>query len=236
MVLFSPATCNLINSLFGMVFPQNLPGRGVHISSSKTIYMKKIFVGIAAILFFSFTSYAQRTNFGVKAGVNLASVDIDDDDNNEDDFESRTGFHAGVLAHIHVNSKVAIQPELVYSLQGGERNDDNRLNLGYLNLPVLVQFMISDGFRLQTGPQVGFLLGAERKLGDVEIDVSDDYNTVDWAWSFGASYIFASGFGLDARYNLGLCDIHEDNDLKAKNRVFQAGLFYQFRNSAGRKK
>ena len=194
--------------------------------------MKKFSLLSKAMLLFIFSVLAQQTNFGIKAGLNVSSVKI----KNGADYDAKTGFHAGGLAHIHINKQVALQPELVFSLQGGERGENNRLNFTYLNVPVNIQFMVSDGFRLQTGPQVGFLLNAEQKINDVEFDVSDVFGTVDFSWTFGASYIFASGFGLDARYNLGISDISDDSDFEARNRVFQGGVFYQFRNNAGRKK
>jgi hypothetical protein len=194
--------------------------------------MKKLVLGIAAGLLFIFIGQAQETNFGIKGGVNVSSVKI----TNGTDYDAKTGLHLGGLAHIHINRQVALQPELVFSLQGGERNESNRINLTYLNIPVIVQFMISDGFRLQTGPQAGFLLDAEQKVNNVEFDVSDVFSTLDLSWSFGASYIFPSGFGLDARYNLGLSDISDDNDFEARNRVFQGGIFYQFRNNKGQRK
>lgn len=172
-----------------------------------------------------------QTNFGIKAGYNSASVQI----SNASDFDSKSGFHIGGLAHIHVSSHFAVQPELTFSSQGGERGN-SKLKLNYLNVPVLAQYMVSDGFRLQTGPQIGFLLSAEQKVGNVEIDIDDVYDAVDIAWSFGAGYIFSSGFGVDLRYNLGLNNFSDDESFKAKNRVLQAGVFYQFRNNTGRKK
>ena len=88
--------------------------------------------------------------------------------------------------------------------------------------------MINDGFRLQTGPQLGFLVGAESKVGDVEVDQKDNYSTIDFSWTFGAGYLFPSGFGVDARYNHGISNISDVNAVEVRNRVFQFGLFYQF--------
>lgn len=188
---------------------------------------------LASVLaLFSFIQSGAQTNFGLKAGYNSSSVQISDGA----DFDSKSGFHAGGLAHIHISDHFAVQPELMFSTQGGKISDDNTLNLNYINVPVLAQYMVNDGLRLQTGPQVGFLVSAEREIGDVEIDVDDTYNSVDFSWVFGAGYLFSSGIGVDLRYNLGLNNISDDSDFEAKNRVFQVGLFYQFRNSSGRKK
>ena len=195
--------------------------------------MKKLGLAVTIILFSTFLLQAQETNFGVKVGYNSSSVKI----TNNDDYDSKSGFHVGGLAHIHITSHFAVQPELVFSTQGGESPNGNvKLNLNYLNIPVALQYMVADGFRLQTGPQLGFLLSAENKVGDVEIDVDDSFSSIDFSWLFGASYIFSSGIGIDARYNLGINDISDDSDFEARNRVFQVGLFYQFRNNKNKKK
>ena len=187
--------------------------------------MKKLFCFVAAILILSIAK-AQETHFGVKAGVNVASVEVEDGD----DLNSKAGLHVGGLAHIHISQHFALQPELVFSMQGGkaEDNDDVKLKLNYINVPVLAQYMINDGFRLQTGPQLGFLVGAESKVGDVEVDRKDNYSTIDFSWAFGAGYLFPSGFGVDARYNHGISNISDVSGVEVRNRVFQFGLFYQF--------
>jgi hypothetical protein len=196
--------------------------------------MKKLFCIVTAVIILSIAK-AQETHFGVKAGVNIASVEVEDGD----DLNSKAGLHVGGLAHIHINRHFALQPELVFSMQGGkaEDNDDVKLKLNYINVPVLAQYMVNDGFRLQTGPQLGFLVGAESKVGDVEVDRKDSYSTIDFSWAFGAGYLFSSGFGIDARYNHGISNISDVSGAEVRNRVFQFGVFYQFmhNNTAKRK-
>ena len=189
--------------------------------------MKRLICIITATLLFSI-AFAQQTHFGVKAGVNIASVAID----GGDDYSGKAGLHVGGLAHIHISRQFALQPELIFSMQGG-KDDDLKLKLNYLNVPLMAQYMTNDGFRLQTGPQLGFLLAAERKVGDVEVDVDDDLSSIDFSWAFGAGYLFPSGFGIDARYNLGISNISDDDSFEAKNRVFQFGVFYQFMHGKG---
>lgn len=172
-----------------------------------------------------------QTNFGIKAGYNSSTVQV----RNASDWDSKSGFHLGGLAHIHVAPKFAVQPEIVFSTQGGARSN-SELKLNYINVPVLAQYMVADGFRLQTGPQFGFLVSAEQKVGNVTFDIDDVYDAFDLSWAFGAGYLFSNGLGVDARYNLGLTNISDDSDFEAKNRVFQVGLFYQFRNKAGKRK
>jgi hypothetical protein len=185
--------------------------------------MKKTFCVTAFTIISFFAARAQETHFGIKAGVNVSSVDI----TNGEDFASKAGLHLGGLAHIHITQHFALQPELVYSMQGG-KDGNEKLKLNYINVPVLVQYMTQEGLRLQTGPQLGFLTSAKSKIDDVEIDQKDDLNSFDFSWTFGAGFLFPSGFGIDARYNHGISNISDDNSFEARNRVFQFGLFYQF--------
>ena len=188
--------------------------------------MKKIVLAGAVLLAIQ-TTFAQQSHveFGVKGGVNLANFK----DENTSNTDSRTGFYAGGLAHIHLTKHFAVQPELVYSQQGAEYGG-TKWKANYVNIPVLAQYMFANGFRLQTGPQLGILAGSEVKSGNSETDLDDVFKTTDFSWSFGTSYLTRSGLGVDARYNLGLSNIDKSESRELKNRVWQLGLFYQFRH------
>jgi hypothetical protein len=190
--------------------------------------MKKCLFIAAAIILITSAMRAQETHFGLKAGLNSASIKVTDGR----DYDSKLGFHVGGLAHIHISKHFAVQPEITYSTQGGEfeNGNDFKLKLNYINVPVLAQYMFSEGFRIQTGPQLGFLTSAKTKVGNVEVDIDDNHNSLDFSWAFGASYLFPKGIGVDARYNLGITNINEDDDFESRNRVFQVGVFYQFMN------
>ena len=187
--------------------------------------MKKILLVCSVILSFSLLAKAQHTSFGVKAGINASSVDVEDGDS----YEGKVGLHLGGLAHIHITEHFAFQPELVYSMEGG-KSGDFKLKLNYINVPLLAQYMTLNGFRFETGPQLGFLTSAKTEEGDSETDVKDQIKSFNFSWAFGAGYLFpgGSGLGIDLRYNLGLSNVSENNGVNAKGRVFQAGLFYQF--------
>jgi len=188
--------------------------------------MKKIFFFVTVLLLTVSIVIAQEVHFGIKAGVNVASAYVSPGS----DYNSKAGLHVGGLAHIHLSKSFALQPEVVYSMQGG-KVDDAKLKLNYINIPFLVQYMTDNGFRLQTGPQLGLLVSAKTKVGDVEVDRKDNFTSTDFSWTFGAGYLFPEGFGLDARYNLGISDVWDASSTKIKNSVFQFGLFYQFMHS-----
>jgi len=178
----------------------------------------KFFIGLITAILITGVASAQhgnapagQVNLGIKGGLNMYNIHNDDNTS----YDQITGYNFGLLGHIHINSQWAVQPELVYSLQGAKN-----LKLGYINVPVLLQYMFDNGFRIQAGPQVGFLVSADNK---------DDYNSIDFALSVGVSYVVPStGFGIDLRYNHGLSDITKSSDVKSTNRGIQLGLFYIF--------
>ena len=171
---------------------------------------------------------AKHVSLGIKGGLNVYNIHND----NNVKYDAKTGFHLGLLGHIHLTRQLAIQPELVYSAQGAKYNVANnevKIKLGYINVPILLQYMFDNGFRLQAGPQVGFLASAKSETNNSETDIKNNLKKVDFALGFGAGYINpTSGLGVDARYNLGLSDINETGSVKSTNRGFQLGLFYLF--------
>ncbi|MFM9911191.1 MAG: outer membrane beta-barrel protein, partial [Chitinophagaceae bacterium] len=64
---------------------------------------------------------AQHVNLGIKAGLNVYTIN----NNNDADYKSKAGFNAGLIGHIHLDKQLALQPEIVYSGQGAKYNTGN---------------------------------------------------------------------------------------------------------------
>jgi hypothetical protein len=175
---------------------------------------------------------AQHFNVGIKAGLNLYNIH----NSNGAEYDMKPGLVAGLLGHIHLSKQFAFQPELVFSGQGAKYTTagvDTKINLNYLNVPLMLQYMFDNGFRLHAGPQIGFLMTAKSVTGDVKTDIKDNLKPIDVAVGLGLGYIHVpSGFGLNARYNLGLTNINENTSVKSTNRGFQLGVFYQFQHKS----
>jgi len=189
----------------------------------------KFYLNVALIaILVTGTATSQNVNIGIKAGLNVYNINND----NNVEYDNKTGFHAGLIGHIHLAKQLALQPEIMYSGEGAKYNNggvESKINLDYINVPVMVQYMFDNGFRLQAGPQVGFLVSAKNKSDIATLDIKDNLNPVDFALGFGMGYVKpATGFGFDARYNLGLSNINEGGTVKSMNRGFQLGVFYLF--------
>jgi opacity protein-like surface antigen len=192
--------------------------------------MKFNFIAVIAAMLISGAASAQHVNIGIKGGVNLYNIHND----NGTKYDMKVGYNIGLLGHIHLGSQFAMQPELVFSTQGAKykiANTNAELNLNYINIPLLFQYMFDNGFRLEAGPQLGFLVSAKSKVGNTSTDIKNNFNAVDIGLGVGMSYVNPpSGFGFDIRYNVGLNDISENSSVKTSNRGAQIGVFYLFSN------
>jgi hypothetical protein len=172
------------------------------------------------------TIYAQSPTFGIKGGVNLSSMEISLSDGSG----AKIDFHAGIFSHIYFSPKLAFQPEILYSRQGTRQSSSVSpldFSLVYTNVPLLIQLILNNGFRLQAGPQIGFLLSAKNTYNGIERDIKSNYKSVDFSFPIGVSYIWKSGLGIDGRWVPGLSEITVTYG-SSVNNVLQFGLFYQF--------
>ena len=185
------------------------------------------------LLFLAGTVFATtnaQIQFGVKAGANLASLS----GKSFNDAKTKLDFNAGVLASIRVNS-FSIQPEVIYSGQGAKVTSFNgmeeKINMGYINVPVLLKYHFPLGLFAETGPQLGFLLSANSKIGSTSNDYKSYVNSTDFSWAFGVGYMIPIvKLGVDARYNLGISDAAKNSSVTGsfRNNIFQVGVFYLF--------
>jgi len=191
--------------------------------------MKKSILFMAAfVLSTTFAAAQEYVYFGIKGGVNFSTFSGDGFSDFNDE-SARTAYHLGLLAEVPVSDRFSVQPEVLYSAQGfdiirREDNADIKHQLDYVNIPVLAKFYLTDGFSLEAGPQLGFIVNDQ--IGDGDNDVNfydDDRNDLDVSLGLGPSYKF-NNFFLYGRYNAGLTDIYDRQGADAKNSVVQAGV------------
>ena len=189
--------------------------------------MKKTMI-LAATFFLMLNAKAQNVHFGVKAGLNASSLNYQ----GNSDMQSKIGFNAGLLAHIHTGNEFwAFQPEVYYSSEGAKSKSNSNVStdLGYINVPVLIQYMFNNGFRLEAGPQVGFLMSGKNKVNDNSTDIKDNLKGAVFSIPAGLGYLTSTGLGFDARYNFGVSNINKSTSgVKTRSNVFQFDIFYQF--------
>ncbi|MDR2563243.1 MAG: PorT family protein [Prevotellaceae bacterium] len=190
--------------------------------------MKKFSVILAALLMtLGANAQDKPVKFGVKAGVNLSSVSSikvsgggQDEPLLEGDGMS-VGFHAGGFLNYSFGQYFGIQPELLFSMQGGKQkspgNDPLKtsLSLSYINIPILFEVKPITGLSLLVGPQIGLNVSRSGKLGDTNYSGSKfdeltkdsfgcDFKKFDFSIALGLQYALPMNIYLGARYNLGV--------------------------------
>ncbi|WP_010421878.1 porin family protein [Anaerophaga thermohalophila] len=212
--------------------------------------MKKLFFIAAVMLLCVSTASFAQAKFGVKAGLNIASLSGDD----AEDLDSRLAPFFGGFVNISFSDKLSFQPELLYSMKGAKYSDsgsesiggitynyeeESKVKLNYLDIPLMLKINLGSGFNLQAGPQIGLLLSAEEEFeytasgGDMNesesetTDIKDDLKGMNFGLNVGAGYDFGS-LGVDIRYSLGLSNIADYDDGDLKSNAFQIGVSYAF--------
>ena len=189
--------------------------------------MKRLFFALS-VLFLSTSVFAQGFEWGVKAGLNLASI------TKTDEAKMRTGLHAGVFGEYFVNDFFGIQGELLYSMMGAKGKEAGitvTSQTDYIVLPILAKIYLMENFSLDLGPQFGYMVSAKLKAASGSSSGSGSYydmvdNKFDLSVGMGLSYKLPYNLGVSARYNLGLTEINEGSD--PKHSVIQVGISYRF--------
>lgn len=191
-------------------------------------------VGISLLLSLAVasTAMAQGRTLGARLGASVATLDVDAE--NILDEENRTGLVAGVFYNRSLGL-LGYQVEVLYASRGADFGDGGSLDLTYIQIPALLKVNLPVGM-LQPGVfgGVAVALKIDCEVGESENcdDVAGvDVNDVDFVGVVGADLKYSLvgvGLWLDGRYNLGLSNIgdFEDvvGDLKNRSWEFSAGL------------
>jgi hypothetical protein len=182
---------------------------------------------------------AQGFDWGVKGGVNVATVKIDGEDGGPK-LDSRIGLVAGVFATLPLTSWLDLQPEALYAMKGGRLDLDgveSTLALDYIDVPVLARIVKRGAgarrYYAAGGPSFGFRVRARSRVdfgsSTEDIDVADSIERADLGVAFGGG-LEAGALVIDGRYTLGLKDVDKDksDSVKVTNRAFSITLGFRF--------
>jgi ribosomal protein L9 len=188
-----------------------------------------------------------------KAGATITSITGLDDMNTVSSYigtkkesQINVGATIGGEVEYQVDDRFSVAAGVGYILQGKQWDDFNvgpvevqdfKLELGYVNVPIVANFYLFKGFAVKAGAQFGFLTNAKvkatEKNGDHEskesLDVKDQLSTFDFSIPVGVSYEFDNHIVIDARYNIGITNINKGGDVTNRNSVFLATVGYKFR-------
>ncbi|MFP4091923.1 MAG: porin family protein [Cyclobacteriaceae bacterium] len=203
--------------------------------------IKKTIIGAIVLFLCSLiipvSLFAQQMDYGVKGGINVSNLFIDE----ADDESARTGFHGGFYAKIPAGANFAIQPELLFNTKGTNAEYDNGnadFRLNYIDIPVLADFRLGNSADIYVGPYLGILLNNRVDTdGALSADLQEfdrsDFAPLDFGLSAGFGLNFEI-FSIGTRYNLGLVQVAKSEDAEvlmgnARNSLAQVYLAFPLR-------
>ncbi len=188
--------------------------------------MKNLF--FIAFIFIAFTANV-NAQFGVKAGINLATLQQEGQATTFENIEGGSifGIQFGAMYRVSITDQLKFQPELLYIQKGGTQNYEEpaidqktevETYYNYLELPLMVQYYFGEeatGFFAEGGLFLGMamsgrndittVLAGETFTGENKFDFNDEDNQkrLDYGVSFGLGYALNS-LSFNLRYNLGI--------------------------------
>lgn len=180
--------------------------------------------------------------FGLLGGITSSKVTVTGDDL-ELDFDSRTGFAAGVSMQFPLGNMLAFEGDVLYAQKGVKLSNagtTGTIKLAYIEVPLLLRYNLGNGTTrpfILGGASVGFKAGCDVTLDTGDVSASSDCETffdgeqkgTDIGATIGAGVSF-NRLSIQARYTLGLTEAVDDKDdsITNKNRTlfFLAGISF----------
>ena len=211
--------------------------RELVVKIKKTNIMKKVLLTLGAAFLVAVGAQAQTT-YGLKAGVNFPKINYSGG-SSDYSTDASTNFYVTGYANLFTSPNFAIQPGISLQGKGGKSKIDGDVtsNLMSIEIPVNAVYYIPTGnsgsLFLGAGPYVGFNVAGQNKSGDVKTDIEfgsglNETKVVDYGANFQAGYKLQNGFLINAGYGLGLANMLNTDNLKAKNRVWSVGVGFEF--------
>jgi len=107
-----------------------------------------------------------KTNFGVKAGLNLTFFNVSEA-NFGNNTETATGYFAGVFATLDLENNLNLQPELLYIGLNDFR---------FLNAPIYLKYSVNEKFNILIGPSLNYFFDFFNNKFKVRADLGLSYN------------------------------------------------------------
>ena len=197
----------------------------------KLTIMKKISIILFGV-FVALGANAQNFSFGVKGGINLATIS---GESANEIYENRTGYHGGLFANLKFNN-MGISPEVMLTSQGTKLDIAGIVftdKMDYFTVPILIKFYPVKYVNIYAGPQFGILISQKRVDSGGNSLTLDRYKNGDLSVAMGVGLELPFGINLGARYNLGVTDVN-DNALinsELQNQVYQFSIGFRLIDS-----
>jgi hypothetical protein len=195
---------------------------------------------IIFILLFITVHYArsQQFNGGILGGVSATQITGD-----QLSGFNKAGFYLGGFVNFYFNQRTSFQMEIDYIQKGSRKNpnpDNNdfisyKLNLQYIDIPLLLRYDYSSVLIFECGPYLGFLMDDDERDHNGNIPVIVDFNKNDFGMMVGLYYKLDSKIRMNFRYSNSLIPVRKHTsgatyrlNKGQYNMVVTLSVHYQF--------
>ena len=185
------------------------------------------------VLFFSalFLSNlnAQSVHLGIKGGANINKL-------SGQSFSDKytLGYHIGGFIELGIGNKLYIQPEVLFSQVKQDTSSQfrvtynsilgspqSKIQLNYINIPVLIGYKVSNILTIQAGPQYSILMSKNESLLQ---NGKNPFKSGDFSMLAGLQ-LQALKFRIYGRYALGLSNLNDIDKADIwKSQSIQIGI------------
>ncbi len=143
------------------------------------------------------------------------------------------GIALGVESRIYkINENSFIKSGIGFSLQGAGYDEgyvSGRVRLGYLNLPVLYNFILKNNLSAEVGLQPGLLVHAKDKYEGTNYDYKDYIKGFDVGLPVGIIYMLKNGLSVGMRAVYGLTNMDKQGNGTDHNFLLMAKVSYHIK-------
>jgi hypothetical protein len=186
--------------------------------------------------------FRNRSQFGVKAGINFANVY--DSQGEKFNAEGKLGIAGGFFLTLPIGKLVGIQPEIMFSQKGFHAtgsllggNYELARTQTYIDIPLLLTVKPNEIISLLAGPQVSYLLHQKDVFGNglATIEQQQEFNKDNYRKN-----ILGAVLGIDVNITRATIGIRgswdfqnnnsdgSSNTPRYKNALVQATVVYKF--------
>jgi hypothetical protein len=197
---------------------------------------------IAFSAFLAINSFAQKVQFGLKAGLNMATVATDVPIKPK----TTNGFHASITADMALSKHLFLQPQLVFNTKGTQFDAPDGMHahvikINAIDLPINLIYKLNNGIHLGIGPNFGYNMSGTNSIsGHAHTNEESttykfdgkpfEYKRLDLGLNAILGYEHKSGITLSVNYVNGLNTVSETDTFYWRSNVMAVSLGYKFKN------
>ncbi|WP_299223550.1 porin family protein [uncultured Aquimarina sp.] len=206
--------------------------------------MKKIYFSIGLFLatINPILSQKNKLEFGIKAALNYSSFTNDKDEGFPINYQGKIGVQIGGLMNLNLTEKIAIQPEVLFSVQNSDflidfsvdpdrppgipAGIDGDIKEFMILVPITLKYSFNEKINFNIGPQLGYNLNRTIEYNDSNVigeflKLTSNSN-IEFGVIVDLGYNLGKKIRTGIRYSYGIT-----KRIEANSSVFSIGIDYR---------